>query len=268
MKIHFHVCPVKSPLVGKKRREVLEDIAIMTGGEVCSREKGDNPLEWKIERCGSCRTFEVHKNKIKIIEGDGSDDEIEARVARLRHEIATSISEYDTQKLQERLGRLIGGITAIRVGAFTETEMREKKRRLEDALSATRASMEEGIVPGGGVALLRAGQVLAEHKSLYVSGVRVAKAATEACIRVLCESSGFEPGPVIARLLECENPYMGFDVTSGKMRDFMEAGIVDPLKVTRCAWENAISFARTVLMTEVAVSEQDPEAAMPEAREV
>lgn len=272
----FPICAVKTPLVGRKRMDVLEDIAVLTGADVCSRKKGDNPLKWMIAQCGSAAKVRVLKNRCEIINGDGSDDAIQQRVSQLRNEIQTSRSEFDRQKLQERLGRLVGGMTVIRVGAHTETELREKKRRMEDALSATRAAMEEGLVPGGGVALFQAGQILPTSREEldfpdHFPGYNVVRKAVEAPIRAIISNAGYEPAPVLNRLIEGEPNFsidVGFDVTSGEYKRFFEAGIVDPTKVMRCAFENAVSFATTVLMTSVAISEQDPEAARMQAKEI
>lgn len=273
-------CAVKTPLVGLKRKDILEDIAVLTGSQVCSQNKGDNPLKWKLDQCGSCAKVKIWKNRIEIMGGDGSDGAIEQRVARIRYEIETSPSEYDSQKLRERLGRLVGGMTIIRVGAHTEQEMREKKRRLEDALSAVRASIEEGVVPGGGVALFHAARLLPrgpqdlledpywEGKTDLLPGLRAAKRAAEAPLRAICENSGYEAGEVIGPLRDPDDWDVGFDVTDGTYKNFLLEGIVDPTKVVRCAWENAVSFAVTVLMTAVAISEQDPEAARMEAKEI
>lgn len=270
------ICAVKTPLVGRNRFEVLKDIAALTGAEVCSRKKGDNPLTWTIEQCGSAAKFKASKSRCEIINGDGTDEQIAERVQQLRYEIQTTGSDFDRQKLQERLGRLVGGMTVIRVGAHTEVELREKKRRMEDALSATRAAMEEGLVPGGGVALFQAGQVLPTQRHEldnpdHLPGYNVVRKAVSAPIKAIISNAGYEASPVLATLAEGEPNFsldVGFDVTSGEYKRFFEEGIVDPTKVVRCAFENAVSFAVTVLMTAVAISEQDPEAARLQAKEI
>lgn len=264
----FEYCAIKTPLVGRKRKDILEDIAVLTGAEICSKDKGDNPLTWKIPRCGSCTRVQVFRDKALITGGDGSSETISERVSRIRYEISESASEYDRQKLQERLGKLTGGITVIRVGAVTEVEMREKKRRIEDALSSTRAAIEEGLVPGGGTTLLRLGRSLDEHKALYVSGSKVVKKALEAPIRALCRNSGVSHGEILSRISEDENWDLGYDVCSGTFVSFNEAGIMDPVKVLRLGLENAVSFAVTALMAAVAITEKNPISAEMLAREV
>lgn len=258
---------VRTPLVGRKRKDILEDIAVLTGAEVCSLDKGDNPLQWKIAQCGTCARAKITRTQIELLEGDGKEEALQERVARLRHEIQEVTSDYDRQKLQERLSRLVGGMTILRVGATTEAELREKKRRMEDALSAVRAALEEGVVVGGGTALYLAGLCLPETpeemgyysalKAEKLPGYRVAKRATEACLRMLCRNACLEPGSYLHRVAEkyeeiAEMRY-GVDVMDGEIKDLLAQGIVDPVRVLRCAWESAVSFAVTVLMTEVAI---------------
>lgn len=254
-------CAVKTPLHGERREALLQDLAVLTGGEVCSIKKGDIALTWKIEQCGSAAKVKITKRKTHIINGDGDSESMMARIEQLRSEQSASPSEYDRSKIGERISRLTGGMTVIRVGAVTETEMRSKKRSIEDALSSTKSAIEEGVLPGGGAAYLHiANSILKEELSDpnieegEKAGYRVAVAALEAPFRILLKNSGFNPGIALESLRETQDHWWGFDVKSGTACDLDAVGITDPRKVLRTAWENAVSFATTVLKVQVAIS--------------
>lgn len=259
------VAAVKAPGFGDRRKAMLADIAILTGGEVISEEKGTKFENVRLEMLGRAGRVRIDKDNTTIINGKGSPASIEARKAQIRKEIEETDSDYDREKLQERLAKLSGGVAVVRVGAATETELKEKKHRIEDALSATRAAVEEGIVPGGGVALLNASKALAglELSGDEKTGVQIVQQALSEPIKIIAANAGFE-GAVVANKVWNEAPGIGFDALSGNYVDMVASGIIDPTKVTRSALENAVSIAGMILMTETLVAEEpEEEEAMP-----
>jgi chaperonin GroEL len=253
---------VKAPGFGERRKRMLEDIAILTGGQVISEELGRKLESVTIADLGRARRVVVTKDDTTIIEGKGDPKQIKGRIEQIKVEIEKTTSDYDREKLQERLAKLAGGVAVIKVGAATEVELKEKKHRVEDALSATRAAVEEGIVPGGGVALLNAQEKLNDIEVEFPderTGVEIVKRALEEPARQLAENAGYDGAVVVQeirrRQKELNNPNIGFDVLEENYRDMFEAGIIDPVKVTRAALENAASIAAMILTTEALVSE-------------
>ncbi|MFZ5447483.1 MAG: chaperonin GroEL [Thermodesulfobacteriota bacterium] len=262
----LQVAAVKAPGFGDRRKAMLEDIAILTGGQMISEDMG-----WKLENVtvkelGTARKVNLDRDNTTIIDGGGDRAAIEGRVKQIRVQIDETTSDYDREKLQERLAKLVGGVAVIRVGAATEVEMKEKKARVEDALNATRAAVEEGIVPGGGVALLRCAPVLADLKLAKHDeelGVKIIKRALEEPIRQIANNAGFE-GSVVAEHVKNEKGAMGFNAETGQYEDLMEAGVIDPTKVTRYAIQNAASVASLLITTEAMIAEKPKkEAPMP-----
>jgi chaperonin GroEL len=262
----LQVAAVKAPGFGDRRKAMLEDIAILTGGQMISEDMG-----WKLENVtvkelGTARKVNIDRDNTTIIDGGGDRAAIEGRVKQIRVQTDETTSDYDREKLQERLAKLVGGVAVIRVGAPTEIEMKEKKARVEDALNATRAAVEEGIVPGGGVALLRCTPALAELKLKSHDeelGIKIIKRALEEPIRQIANNAGFE-GSVVAEHVKNEKGAMGFNAESGAYEDLMEAGVIDPTKVTRYAIQNAASVASLLITTEAMVAEiPKKEAPMP-----
>jgi len=262
----LQVAAVKAPGFGDRRKAMLEDIAILTGGQLISEDMG-----WKLENVtvkelGTARKVTLDRDNTTIIDGGGDRAAIEGRVKQIRVQVDETTSDYDREKLQERLAKLVGGVAVIRVGAATEVEMKEKKARVEDALNATRAAVEEGIVPGGGVALLRCAPALADLKLKVHDeelGVKIIKRALEEPIRQIANNAGFE-GSVVAEHVKNEKGPMGFNAESGAYEDLMEAGVIDPTKVTRYAIQNAASVASLLITTEAMVAEKPKkEAPMP-----
>ncbi|WP_025599444.1 chaperonin GroEL [Burkholderia sp. WSM2230] len=251
------VAAVKAPGFGDRRKAMLEDIAVLTGATVISEETGKQLEKATLEDLGSAKRVEVRKDDTIIIDGAGEQQRIDARVKAIRAQIAETASDYDREKLQERVAKLAGGVAVIKVGAATEVEMKEKKDRVEDALHATRAAVEEGIVPGGGVALLRARAVIANLKGTNAdqdAGIRIVLRALEAPLRVIASNAGDEPSVVIAKVLEGKGNF-GYDASTGQYGDLVEAGVVDPTKVTRTALQNAASVAGLILTTDATVAE-------------
>ncbi len=253
---------VKAPGFGDRRKRMLEDIAILTGGQVISEELGRKLESVTIADLGRARRVVVTKDDTTIIEGKGDPKQIKGRIEQIKVEIEKTTSDYDREKLQERLAKLAGGVAVIKVGAATEVELKEKKHRVEDALSATRAAVEEGIVPGGGVALLNAQKKLDGIEVEFPderTGVEIVKRALEEPARQLAENAGYDGAVVVQEIRrrqnELNNPNIGFDVLEEDYRDMFEAGIIDPVKVTRAALENAASIAAMILTTEALVSE-------------
>jgi chaperonin GroEL len=254
----LQVASVKAPGFGDRRKAMLEDIAILTGGQVISEDMG-----WKLENVtvkelGSCRKVVIDRDNTTIIDGAGSREDIEGRVKQIRAQIEETTSDYDREKLQERLAKLVGGVAVIRVGAATEIEMKEKKARVEDALNATRAAVEEGIVPGGGVALLRCVPVLNETKFEIHDeqlGSNIIKRAVEEPIRQIANNAGFE-GSVVAEHVKNQKGAHGFNAESGEYEDLMTAGVIDPTKVVRFALQNAASVASLLITTEAMIAEK------------
>jgi chaperonin GroEL len=253
----LQVAAVKAPGFGDRRKAMLEDIAILTGGQMISEDMG-----WKLENVtvkelGTARKVNLDRDNTTIIDGGGDRAAIEGRVKQIRVQTDETTSDYDREKLQERLAKLVGGVAVIRVGAATEVEMKEKKARVEDALNATRAAVEEGIVPGGGVALLRCVPALANLKLKGHDeelGVKIIKRALEEPIRQIANNAGFE-GSVVAEHVKNEKGAMGFNAESGAYEDLMDAGVIDPTKVTRYAIQNAASVASLLITTEAMVAE-------------
>ncbi len=253
---------VKAPGFGERRKRMLEDIAILTGGQVISEELGRKLESVTIADLGRARRVVVTKDDTTIIEGKGDPKQIKGRIEQIKVEIEKTTSDYDREKLQERLAKLAGGVAVIKVGAATEVELKEKKHRVEDALSATRAAVEEGIVPGGGVALLNAQEKLDGIEVEFPdekTGIEIVRRALEEPARQLAENAGYDGAVVVQeirrRQKESNNPNIGFDVLEEDYRDMFEAGIIDPVKVTRAALENAASIAAMILTTEALVSE-------------
>ncbi len=254
----FKVCAVRSPGFGDRRKALLEDIAVLTGGQVISEEVGLKLEHTTIDRLGQAARVVVDKDKTTIIGGAGLRDRIDARVQSIRGQLEKSTSDYDREKLEERIAKLSGGVAVIRVGAPSESEMKSKKEALDDAISATKAAVAEGIVPGGGVALLRCIETLATEEARTEgdekTGLRILQRALEAPARQIAENSGVDGGVVIARVLEGE-PNFGFDAARKQYVDLIEAGIIDPVKVMRVALENAASVAGVLLLTEATMTE-------------
>ncbi|MCX7699081.1 MAG: chaperonin GroEL, partial [Candidatus Goldbacteria bacterium] len=249
---------VKAPGFGDRRKAMLEDIAILTGGNVISEEAGMKLEKASINDLGQAKKVIVDKDNTTIVEGAGDKKKIEARAKQIKKQIEETTSDYDREKLQERLAKIAGGVAVINVGAATETEMKEKKARVEDALHATRAAVEEGILPGGGVALLRSIKVLDNLKVADEEekiGVNIVKKALEAPIRQIAFNAGYDSSIIIEKVLKESNPNMGFDANDGQIKDLMKEGIIDPTKVTRTALQNAASIAALLLTTEALVGE-------------
>jgi chaperonin GroEL len=255
------VCAVKAPGFGDRRKSIMEDIAVLTGGKVISEDLGIKLENVRIEDLGRAKRIVVDKENTTIVEGAGKKADIQGRIGQIKKEIEDTTSDYDREKLQERLAKLAGGVAVINVGAATETEMKEKKARVEDALHATRAAVEEGIVPGGGVAYLRClGTLDRLGKELDADervGVNIVKRALEQPLRTLCENAGVEGSVIVEKVKEYkgEEKTTGYDVDSEKFVDMFKAGIIDPTKVTRTALQNAASVASLLLTTEAIITE-------------
>lgn len=258
-------CAVKAPGYGDRRKEMLEDIAVLTGGKVISEEKGMKLDATRIEDLGRTKKVKVDKENTTIVEGLGAKSDIQARISQIRLQIEETKSDYDKEKLQERLARLAGGVAVINVGAATEVEMKEKKSRVEDALHATKAAAEEGIVPGGGIAYIRCLSKLDELKLKgdEAIGVNIVKQALEEPARQLIANAGEEPSVILDKIRRDKNINFGFDVEECKFTDMVESGIIDPTKVTRIALQNAASVATLLITTEAMVSEKKEEEKTP-----
>jgi chaperonin GroEL len=261
---------VKAPGFGDRRKAMLQDLAILTGGVVVSEEMGMKLEDLHLDQLGKAKRIKIDKDNTTIIDGAGKANDIKSRINQIRQQIEDTTSDYDREKLQERLAKLAGGVAVINVGASTEVEMKEKKARVEDALNATRAAIEEGIVPGGGVALLRAtAAVEAGLKSRGLIGdqevgARIVLKAMEAPIRNIVENAGMEAALIVDRVRKAKNPNEGFDAAKEEFVDMVKVGIIDPAKVTRVALENAASIAGLVLTSEASVSEKpEPKKDMP-----
>jgi chaperonin GroEL len=253
----LQVCAVKAPGFGDRRKAMLEDIAVLTGGRLISEDLGIKLENIKLEDLGRAKRVTIDKENTTIVEGEGKKADIQGRVAQIRRQIEETTSDYDREKLQERLAKLAGGVAVINVGAATETEMKEKKARVEDALHATRAAVEEGIVPGGGVALLRAQKALDNVKNLEGDekvGVAIVRRAVEEPTRQLADNAGRE-GALVVEEVKKRKGNEGYDVANDEYTDLVKAGIVDPTKVTRSALQNAASIAGLLLTTEALVTE-------------
>ncbi|MDR1906740.1 MAG: chaperonin GroEL [Puniceicoccales bacterium] len=253
----LNVCAVKAPGFGDRRKAMLEDIAILTGGRFISEDLGIKLENVTIDDLGRVKRITISKEDTTIVEGNGSHGDIQARIKQIRHQIDESTSDYDREKLQERLAKLAGGVAVIRVGATTEPEMKEKKDRVDDALHATRAAVEEGISAGGSVALLRASAVIDKLDIPCPDGkigAKIVKRAIEAPLRQLCENAGVEGGLIVQEVLKL-NGNQGYNVATGKFEDLIAAGVVDPTKVNRTALQNAASIAGLLLTTECIVAD-------------
>jgi len=253
----LNVLAVKAPGFGDRRKAMLEDIAILTGGTVISEETGRKLDAATIEDFGQARRVSATKDETTIVEGRGADDGIQARITQIKAQIEDTTSEFDREKLQERMAKLSGGVAVIKVGAATEVELKERKARVEDALSATRSAVEEGIVPGGGVALVRAQRALENIADLPLDekvGVDIIRRALEQPLKLIVENAGFEGSVVLNQVKQQADDY-GYDADIGEYGPMLERGIVDPAKVTRSALQNAASVAAMVLTTESMISE-------------
>jgi len=250
-------CAVKAPGFGDRRKAMLEDIAILTGGTVIAEELGLKLENVQLKDLGKAKRIEVGKEDTTIIDGAGKEDQIKARVTTIRAQIEEATSDYDKEKLQERVAKLAGGVAVIKVGAATEVEMKEKKARVEDALHATRAAVEEGIVPGGGVALIRAKGAVAKVKGDNPdqdAGIKIVLRAIEQPLREIARNAGDEPSVVVNKVLEGKGNF-GYNAQTGEYGDMVAMGVLDPTKVTRCALQNAASVAALMLTTDAMVAE-------------
>jgi chaperonin GroEL len=263
----LQVVAVKAPGFGERRKSMLQDIAILTGGQMVSEDIGIKLENVTLNDLGSAKRVVVDKESTTIVDGAGTPDDIKGRIKQIRAEIDETTSDYDREKLQERLAKIVGGVAVINVGAATETEMKEKKARVEDALNATRAAVEEGIVPGGGVALMRCMKSLDGLKLVdddEEAGVAVVRRAIEEPLRQICVNSGFEGAIIVGKIKESKDANFGFNAATGEFEDLLKAGVIDPKKVTRIALQNAASVAGLLLTTEAAVAEKpEPKKDMP-----
>jgi chaperonin GroEL len=275
----INVAAVKAPGFGDRRKELLQDIAILTGGKVISEDLGIKLENVTVEDLGRAKKVTINKDDTIIIDGAGDTDALKARVKTLKTQIEDTSSDYDREKLQERLAKLVGGVAVIRVGAATETELKEKKARVEDAMNATRAAVEEGIVAGGGVALIRAAKALDKFKVFETNedgetigdedeqvGVNIIRRALEEPLRQIVQNAGKEGAVIVEKVRASKDPNFGYNAATETFEDLVAAGIIDPAKVTRCALQNAASIAGLMLTTEALISElqeDDKPRAMP-----
>ena len=261
----IHVCAVKAPGFGDRRKAMLEDVAVLTGAQMIAEDLGIKLENIKLSDLGSAKKVTIDKENTTIIEGAGDSKKIEGRVKQIKAQIEETTSDYDREKMQERLAKLVGGVAVINVGAATETEMKEKKARVEDALHATRAAVEEGIVPGGGVALLRCIPALGKMKleGDQQVGVEITKRALEEPIRQIVINAGLEGSVIVEKVKSSDNKNYGFDAEKETFVDMLQAGIIDPTKVTRSALQNAASIAALMLTTSVMVADLPEEEKAP-----
>jgi chaperonin GroEL len=259
-------CAVKAPGFGDRRKAMLEDIAVLTGGTVIAEDAGMQVKDTTLDLLGQAETIKVDSDNTTIVGGKGTESAIHGRIEQIEAQIETTDSDYDREKLEERKAKLAGGVAVIKVGAPTETELSEKKHRMEDALEATKAAVDEGILPGGGVALVRGANALDRVKARHDEkvGVNILRRALEAPLRQLADNAGFEGAIVVQRVKE-EQANIGFDVIKEEYRDMFEAGIIDPTKVTRSALQNAVSIAGMLLTTDALVAEIKEESETPAA---
>jgi len=253
------VCAVKAPGFGDRRKQMLQDVAVLTGGQVISEELGFKLENAVVSDLGSAKRVVIDKDNTTLVDGAGDADQIKGRISEIKVAIDKSTSDYDREKLQERLAKLAGGVAVINVGAATETEMKEKKARVEDALHATRAAVEEGIVPGGGVALLRSQKALAKVKGADADediGVQIIRRAVEEPIRQIAQNAGAEGSIIVEKVRESKDNAFGYNAATGVYEDLVKAGVIDPTKVTRTALQNAASIAGLLLTTEAVVVER------------
>ena len=263
----LNVAAVKAPGFGDRRKAMLQDIAILTGGTVASEEMGVKLENFTLANLGTAKRVRIDKDNTVIVDGGGQAADIKARVAQIRVQIGEATSDYDREKLQERLAKLVGGVAVIKVGAATETEMKEKKDRVEDALNATRAAVAEGIVPGGGTAYIRCLSALdaIEASEEEMAGVNIIRRAVEEPLRQIAANAGFEGSVIVEKVREGKDGY-GFNAATGEFEDLLAAGIIDPKQVSRFALQHASSVASLLLTTECAIAElPKPEPAMPAA---
>ncbi len=262
----LQVVAIKAPGFGERRKAMLQDIAVLTGGQVVSEDMGIKLENISVADLGTAKRVVIDKENTTIVDGAGKGDDIKARVKQIRAQIEETTSDYDREKLQERLAKLVGGVAVIHVGAATETEMKEKKDRVEDALNATRAAVEEGIVPGGGTALVRVAKVLDDIKPAdddETAGVNIIRRAIEEPLRQIASNAGFEGSIVVERVREGKDGF-GFNAATGEYEDLIGVGVIDPKKVTRIALQNAASVASLLLTTECAIAEKpEPKKDMP-----
>jgi len=256
----LNVAAVKAPGFGDRRKAMLEDIATMTGGKVISEDMGVKLEGITVDDLGQAAKITIDKDNTTIVDGGGSGEAIEGRVKLIRNQIEETSSDYDREKLQERLAKLVGGVAVIKVGAATETEMKEKKARVEDAMHATRAAVEEGIVPGGGVALVRASHVLDDFKTGGEDadeqiGVSIIKRALEEPLRQIAQNAGREGAVIVGKINESDDENFGFNAATEQFEDLVQAGVIDPAKVTRTALQNAASIAGMMLTTEAMIAD-------------
>lgn len=264
----LRIAAVKAPGFGDRRKAMLEDIAILTGGTVIAEERGFTLENATIDMLGTAERVSIDKDNTTIVNGAGKSEDIKARAAQIKAQIENTTSDYDREKLQERLAKLSGGVAVLYIGAASEVEMKEKKDRVDDALHATRAAVEEGIVAGGGIALIRAKSALAKIKPVNAdeeTGIKIILKALEAPLRTIVENAGVEGSVIVSKVLESSREAFGYNAKSGQYTDMFRAGIIDPKKVTRVALENAASVAGMILTTECALVDikDDKAAAMP-----
>jgi chaperonin GroEL len=253
------VTAVKAPGFGDRRKAMLEDIAVLTGGQVISEDLGIKLENVTLDMLGHAKRVRIEKENTTIIDGAGAKEDIQGRIAQIRQQIEETTSDYDREKLQERLAKLAGGVAVIRVGGATEVEVKERKDRVDDATHATRAAVEEGVVPGGGVALLHAAKALdglTPENSDQKVGIDIVRRALQAPVRQVAENAGSEGSVVVGKLLDSKNPNYGFDAQSGEYVDMVKAGIIDPTKVVRLALQNAASVAGLLVTTEAMVADK------------
>ena len=262
----LQVVAVKAPGFGDRRKAMLQDIAVLTGGQVASEDTGSKLENMTLAELGTAKRVVVDKDNTTIVDGAGKSEDIKGRVKQIRAQIEDSTSDYDREKLQERLAKLVGGVAVVHVGAATEVEMKEKKDRVEDALNATRAAVEEGIVPGGGTALIRVSKVLNDIKPAdddELAGVNIIRRAIEEPLRQIAHNAGFE-GSIVVEKVRAGKDGFGFNAATGEYEDLIKAGVIDPKKVARIALQNAASVASLLLTTECAIAEKpEPKKDMP-----
>jgi len=256
----LNVAAVKAPGFGDRRKAMLEDIAVLTGGKVISEDLGIKLETITIEDLGKAKKITIDKENTTVVEGSGTGEAIDGRIKTIRNQIEDTTSDYDREKLQERLAKLVGGVAVIKVGAATEIEMKEKKARVEDAMNATRAAVEEGIVAGGGVALVRAGKVLDNFKADGDDadeqiGVKIIKRALEEPLRQIAQNAGKEGAVIVEKVISSDVESYGFNAATEKFEDLVAAGVIDPAKVTRYALQNAASIAGLMLTTEAMIAD-------------
>jgi chaperonin GroEL len=261
----FKSVSVKAPGFGERRKAMLQDIAILTGGQVVTEEVGLKLENVGLDLLGTARKVVVTKDETTIVEGGGSDDEIKGRINQIKAEIENTDSDYDREKLQERLAKLSGGVAVIKVGAATEVELKEKKHRIEDAVSTTKAAIEEGVVPGGGVALLRAQVAVLETADKLegdeATGARIVARAVEEPLKQIAVNAGLEGGVIVDKVRNLKKPTEGLNAATGEYEDLFKTGVIDAVKVTRSALQNAASIAALFLTTEAVIVDKPEEAA-------